>query len=360
MSQFSVCTIMKDEEKNLPRFLDALQEYDLEVVIVDTGSFDRSIEIVEERGITVHRYRWKNDFSDARNYAVQLAQNNYIISLDCDEFIKRLELENLEKAVRDNPDALGRIKFINYMVADSEKGAYYDWIARVFDRRKFRFEGRIHEQLRSIIGQRNAVLNYQAPVEVIHTGYVADDEISEAKFKRNMQMLRAELESNKDNMYIHFQLAQELYNHEEYEKAIVHFKAVLESVTLKPGVEFHRLSVMGFADCLLHCGRHKEALETRKYVEMFGYTPDLHFLMGVIYYLNHDFMNAMQELVFATNMDNPAKEGTNTYLPLYYIGIINEQFKNYEEARKFYVMCGDYEPAEERLKGIMTGGINAD
>ncbi|WP_027206647.1 glycosyltransferase family 2 protein [Butyrivibrio fibrisolvens] len=360
MSQFSVCTIMKNEEKNLPGFLEALQGFDVEIVIVDTGSGDRSIEIAEKKGVNVHRYEWKNDFSDARNYAIKLAKKDFIISLDCDEFIKRLDIDELEKMMIDNPDALGLIRFTNYMVADSEKGAYYDWIARIFDRRKFHFEGKIHEQLKPVSGEKNQISGYHAPVEVIHTGYISDSEVSEVKFRRNVKMLRDELKSNPDNKYIHFQLAQELYNHEEYEEAGEHFKEVLDTAILKPGVEFHRLSVIGVTDCLLHLGKHKEALESQKYVEMFGYTPDLHFLMGVVYYLNHDFMNAMQEFVIATNMDNPAKEGTNTYLPLYYIGIINEQFENYNDAKKFYEMCGDYEPAMERLKGIMTGGKNAD
>ncbi|MBE5825967.1 MAG: glycosyltransferase [Butyrivibrio sp.] len=360
MSQISVCTIMKNEEKNLPKYLDALQCYDVEIVIVDTGSSDRSIEIAEERGIKVFRYEWKNDFSDARNYAVKLAKNDHIISLDCDEFIKRLDIEALVWIMKENPDSLGLIRFTNYMVADSEKGAYYDWIARIFDRRIFHYEGKIHEQLKPLIAEKGTKIGYHAPVEVIHTGYIADGEISETKFKRNIKMLKEELQNNPDNKYIHFQLAQELYNHENYEEAVTQFKEVLDSVTLTPGIEFHRLSVMGYADCLLHMGKHREALEVKKYVEAFGYTPDLHFLMGVVYYLNYDFMNAMQEFVTATNMDNPAKEGTNTYLPLYYIGLINEQFKNYSEAVRFYRMCGDYEPAEERLKKIMTGGENAD
>lgn len=360
MSHFSVCTIMKNEEKNLPGFLDALLPYDLELVLVDTGSVDSSIKIAEERGITVHRYEWKNDFSDARNYAAGLACNDHIISLDCDEFVKSLDLEALERAMRDNPDALGQIRFINYIVADSEKGAYYDWIARIFDRRKFHFEGKIHEQLKPISKDKSPTSRFHVPVEVIHTGYIADSDISETKFRRNKKMLEDEIKSNPGNGYILFQLAQELYNHEEYEEAMGHFREVLETVNLRPGVEFHRLAVMGYTDCLLHLGKHKEAQESRKYVDMFGYTPDLHFLMGVVYYLNHDFINAMQELVVATTMDNPAKEGTNTYLPRYYIGIINEQFENFTEAERFYKMCGDYEPAVERLNAIVTGGRNAD
>ncbi len=360
MSLFSVCTIMKDEEKNLPRFLDALSGCDVELVLVDTGSSDRSIEIAEEHGVAVRKYEWNNDFSDARNYAASLSGNDLIISLDCDEFVQDLNVVELEKCVRDNPDALGLIRIINYMEPDSEKGAYYDRIARVYDRRKFQFEGKIHEQLRPRRGQDYELEGYYAPIEIIHTGYIQNSEISEEKHSRNVRMLRKELEQDRDNLYLNFQLAQELYNHENYDEAESYFKYVLDSGGLKPGVEYHRLAVMGYTDCLLHQEKNKEALESQKYLETFGYTPDLHFLMGVTYYLNHDFLSSMQEMITATSMNNPAKEGTNTYLPLYYIGIINEQFQNYAEAKKFYQMCGDYEPALERLNAIETGGMNGN
>ena len=353
MTKFSVCTIMKNEEENLPRFLDAVSGLGFEIVLVDTGSTDNSIILAKERGILVHRYVWKDDFSDARNYAASKANNDMIISLDCDEFIKAIDVEELGKDISYKLNRLGLIKIINYIQKDTEKGAYYDRIARIYNRRYFQFEGKVHEQLRSIIKESTLIEGYYAPVEIIHTGYILEGKRGEEKHQRNLQLIENSLRVEPNNIYLHFQMGQELYAYEEYEGAEKYFKYVLDNAELKSGVEVHRLSAMGYGDCLLHLNRFQEALLIKDYIDMFGYTPDIHFLMGVIYYLNHDFLNAMKEFVIASAMDNPAKEGTNTYLPRYYLGLINEQFGYMTEARSFYEMCGDYEPALERLE--LTG-----
>ena len=350
MHGMSVCTIMKDEEENLPAFLEAVLKYGFEMVLVDTGSSDKSIEIATKHGCMVHRYVWKNNFSDARNFAASKAKNDIIIALDCDEIIKSINVDELNKQISGNSKGLGLIRIINYMQKGTEAGAYYDRIARIYDRRYFCFEGNVHEQIRPINKDKSEIEGYQAAVEVIHTGYIIDGDKSAEKHKRNIQLLKSGLNAEPQNVYLHFQMGQELYTYEDYEAAEIHFKYVLDNAELKKGIEAHRLSVMGYGDCLLHMNRPKDALAIREYVNLFGYTPDIHFLMGVIYYLNYDFLNAMQEFVFASSMDNPAKEGTNTYLPRYYLGLINEQFGQLNEARSFYVMCGDYPPALERLE----------
>ena len=97
MLGMSVCTIMKDEEENLPAFLEAVLKYGFEMVLVDTGSSDKSIEIATKHGCMVHRYVWKNDFSDARNFAASKAKNDIIIALDCDEIIKSINVDELNK-----------------------------------------------------------------------------------------------------------------------------------------------------------------------------------------------------------------------------------------------------------------------
>lgn len=350
--QISICTIMKNEEKNIERFLDALKDLDVEMVLVDTGSTDRTVELASGYDAKIYEFEWVDDFSKARNYSISKASNDHVLILDCDEFVKKFDNKELLQIIKNNPDGIGIIKIINQINKDTERGAYIDEIPRIFDRRKYHFEGKIHEQVCSIDPSMTKLQGYYAPVEILHTGYIMDSEIAEAKRQRNISMISKELEENSDNEYLHFQLAQEYYNAEDYAKALEEFGSVLTK-ELKENVEFHRLSVMGYLDCLLHTGNEKKAHEEyRKYIDKFGYTPDLHYLSGVICYLNKDFMESMKELITAISMKNPKKEGTNTYLPWYYMGLINEQFGNFKDALDYYEKCLPDEKAEERIRCI--------
>jgi hypothetical protein len=344
---------MKNEEKNIVRFLEALKDLDVEIVLVDTGSTDRTVELVSGYDVNLYSYEWKNDFSDARNFCISKASNDNVLILDCDEFVKSFDNSALLKQIEEMPDHIGIIKIINLIQADTEKGAYFDNIPRIFNRTIYHFEGKIHEQICFIDQNSKTLQGYYAPVEIIHTGYIMDADVAEVKRQRNISMISSELEKDFSNPYLHFQLAQEYYNQGSYEEALKEFSFVLENDELKRDVEYHRLSVMGYFDCLLHTDQEKKAHEEYgRYIDKFGYTPDFHYLSGVICYLNKDFLKALQELVIATTMNNPKKEGTNTYLPWYYIGLINEQFGNYKDAVAFYEKCLPDEKAEERIKCI--------
>src|ERR1700730_10500875 len=84
-TRLSVCMIVKDEEPNLARAIDSVREFAFEVIVVDTGSTDRSVDIARERGAKVAFFPWTGDFSDARNHAIGLASGDWILSLDADE-----------------------------------------------------------------------------------------------------------------------------------------------------------------------------------------------------------------------------------------------------------------------------------
>lgn len=88
----SICMIVKDEEKNLPRCLDSLKELtenkDVELIIVDTGSADKTVEIAKRYTEKVYFYEWKNDFSAARNFSISKAQGEWIFIIDADEELR--------------------------------------------------------------------------------------------------------------------------------------------------------------------------------------------------------------------------------------------------------------------------------
>ncbi len=85
MNSFSICLIAKNEEKNLENCLRPLLALEEEIVLVDTGSTDQTKTIAARLGAKVFDFTWVQDFSAARNYSISVAQNDWVLIVDCDE-----------------------------------------------------------------------------------------------------------------------------------------------------------------------------------------------------------------------------------------------------------------------------------
>ena len=100
MTTISLCMIVRDEEEVLARCLDSAAGIADEIIIVDTGSVDRTMEIAREYTDQVYSFTWIDDFAAARNYAFSLASSEFCMWLDADDVIlpedhsKLLELKN--------------------------------------------------------------------------------------------------------------------------------------------------------------------------------------------------------------------------------------------------------------------------
>ena len=95
MIRLSQCMIVKNEEKNIERALGWAKSVAFEQIVVDTGSTDRTVEIAEKMGAKVYHFAWINDFSAAKNYAIEQATGNWIAFLDADEFFTPVDAKKL-------------------------------------------------------------------------------------------------------------------------------------------------------------------------------------------------------------------------------------------------------------------------
>jgi glycosyltransferase involved in cell wall biosynthesis len=100
----SLCIIVRNELAHLESFLKHHKDLYDELIIVDTGSKDKTIEIAKGFTTTIFKFKWKNDFSKARNFAISKATKDYIIWLDPDEFLGKEDFNKLKKL---NPEYLG-------------------------------------------------------------------------------------------------------------------------------------------------------------------------------------------------------------------------------------------------------------
>ena len=91
MATISLCMIVKNEEDHLARCLDSVEGLVEEIVVVDTGSTDRTVEIASHYTSKVYSYEWKDDFSDARNYSFSKASMDYCMWMDADDVLEEPE-----------------------------------------------------------------------------------------------------------------------------------------------------------------------------------------------------------------------------------------------------------------------------
>lgn len=98
----SLCMIVKNEEASLPQVLESVQPVVDEMVILDTGSSDRTIDIAQEYGARVYHFQWCNDFCAARNQALQYVRGKWVLVLDADEVLTPEIVPEIQQAIKND------------------------------------------------------------------------------------------------------------------------------------------------------------------------------------------------------------------------------------------------------------------
>ncbi|WP_129111131.1 glycosyltransferase [Bacillus toyonensis] len=145
----SLCMIVRDEEKTISRCLDAVEEIVDEIVVVDTGSFDRTKEIVEKYTSNIYDFQWIDDFAAARNFAFSKATQQYILWLDADDLLLEDAQEALKQLKGELDSNVDAVSMPYHLVMDSNgKPLYCTRRYRLVKREKqFQWFGKVHEYL---------------------------------------------------------------------------------------------------------------------------------------------------------------------------------------------------------------------
>lgn len=252
----SLCLIVRDEADNLTACIESARDAVDEVVVVDTGSDDGTVELARSLGAKVSSFEWAESFADARNAALDEATGDFVLVLDADERLESPERVRALVAAEadDAPPTLYLPLIVNLDARGEDLGA--DRMPRLWRARpELRFTGRIHEEVgRGVPGVRRA---FEDGFRIVHYGY--DPEVARARGKRerNRALLEAELEEHPDDPRLLFYLAKEEYATGEDAVAAELFLQVVEDGTL---VNF-ALSARVFAvECLRTQGASVEGL----------------------------------------------------------------------------------------------------
>lgn len=353
MSPISVCIIAKNEEKHIEECCKHLVPYGFEIVLVDTGSADRTVELAKRYTDCIYHFDWCNDFSAAKNFAIEKASHDWILTIDCDEYIESIDLSALDALMKSQPTAAGRILIRNRFTENGQTAYEQVRVSRFVNRRHYRFEGAVHEQLvpYGVPGGKLSPVKYvyDAPIIVLHVGYDGSEEEMRDKSMRNIALLEQELSTQGEDPYIYYQLGQSYRKIHDYEKAFYYFDLGL-SMDVDPALDYVQTMIESYGYTLLDLKRNQDALNLLGVYDEFSKRADFVFLMGLIYMNNGLFDESVQEFIKATTIEEFAVDGVNSYKAYYNIGVIYECTGHTKEAKEVYRKCGGYEPALKRLE----------
>ena len=353
MTPISICIIAKNEEKNMHTFLSRIVEhtkgYPVEILIADTGSTDATKEIASTFPVKLVHFDWINDFSAARNFTLQQATNDWILVLDCDEYIEELDMDGLQYFITHHPKAIGMLSIKNHSHVNGYDSIYTSLNERFFNRQHYHYESIIHEQLRPLT--EFTVNKVAIPVTVDHSGYNGTLEERQAKVARNNDLLFKMLEQTPNNPYLYFQIGQSFHMLQDVRQAAYYFEKGL-NLEVNPALEYVQLMIVSYGYALLDLDRYEDALQLQNSYEAFSDSADFVCLMGLIYLRNGMLNESVDAFIRATELDKVQVAGANSFIPLYNLGCINEVLGDKDMAIELYRKCGDFEPAVIRLNTL--------
>ena len=201
----SLCMIVKNEERFLPACLASVREVVDEIIVVDTGSSDRTIEIARSFGATVIERAWRNDFGWARNESLAPATRRWTLVLDADEELAPEALPLL-RALRETPADLTGVYVQIQNLVDDETGAGSTMthiLPRIFPtNERIRYRNVIHETV--VLDGGASLSGAVSPILVRHKGYTKAILDGRGKTARNQPLLERALRENGDDAFSWF------------------------------------------------------------------------------------------------------------------------------------------------------------
>jgi|GEM_PF-399235 len=290
--------IVKNEEENLPRALTSIRDIADELIVVDTGSKDRTVEIARGFGAKVFHFDWCDDFSAARNESLRHATKDYILWLDGDDEFKSNYPGELRKILK-----MHRGKAFHFLVQllfENRKDEYYQ--VRMFPRRKdILFEGRVHEQPNYSL-RRSGIPTLATQLCIVHHGYNNLDNIVQ-KLERNLKILEAEQAEKKGDIIVRFFRAKTNMGLHRVKESETLYKEIIEDAKKDRffrTTEYWRISYLDLINVLAAQGSYGDA---KTYIadlkNTFGADFFSYYFLGNILMREGDYSGAMKELAAA-------------------------------------------------------------
>ncbi|MEK4283991.1 MULTISPECIES: tetratricopeptide repeat-containing glycosyltransferase family 2 protein [Ureibacillus] len=348
MPTISLCMIVKNEEEVLANCLSSVEDICDEIIIVDTGSTDRTKEIASKFTDKIYDFTWIDDFSAARNYSFSLATKDYILWLDADDVIlpeEQKKFKKLKKNLNSNIDAVS----MNYIAATDGNGnpTFHYRRNRLVKRSKgFKWIGPVHEYL-AVHGN---IL--EADISIHHKK--REKKVDTQSIGRNLRIYENRIKNGEEfSPRDLFYYANELKDHKQYNKAIIYYQEFLDGK--KGWIEDNIRACIYMADCYARLGEKEN--ELMALFKTFNYDEprsEACCRIGDIFQARKDFKTALFWYQLAVKMKHKKTGGFHhtsytTWYPHLALCVCYWQLGNVEESIKHHELTKQYIPNDPKV-----------
>lgn len=352
--------IIKNEEKDIRNCLESIKDIADEIIVVDTGSEDKSKEIVREFTDKIFDFQWKDDFSAARNFSISKANCDWIFCIDADEIISKTDLSSIkEMSDEKEPDAflleqrnysndVGAIGWISskddkYPESKCANGYIPFKIIRFFkNKKRYFFEGRIHETVYTSIKNNNGKI-FDSNIVIHHLGKINGRNLR--KKENYICLLKQRLEekdfSEKPEDFIYHEISGEFVELKRYNEAVEYIQKAIE---LNPRADY-MLSLGGLYIVLKKYNLAEVIL--KRAVAIDGNNPDVHSNLGILYSEKGEFNKAIRKFERAIEL-NPKSADY-----FFNLGLVYFRMHKKDRATPFFQRAIELNPAyQEKIKSL--------
>jgi glycosyltransferase involved in cell wall biosynthesis len=294
--------IVRNEEKNIRRALEWGKGIVHEQIVVDTGSEDSTVEIARELGATVFHFPWIDNFSAAKNFAIDQAKGDWIIFLDADEYCLQESISKIIPILLKIENGIFEIEkphaVRSLLVNLDDKGQIFSTGTqeRIFcNIPTVRYQNRIHESLHKLDGRDLIIVDASKELVIYHTGYTRQTYNETNKLERNIRILRSELEEQPENYNALSYLGDSLFAMEIFDEAEQAYLRVISNGNKVPSEARKEAAFSNYFKLkyLNDSGCEKELSDIYKKAKAYGCkSPDLEYWYGFWYYKNENKKNA--------------------------------------------------------------------
>lgn len=343
MKNLSLVMIVKNEENKLRRCLESVKNIVDEMIIVDTGSTDKTKEIALEFNAKIFDYKWDNNFAKARNYALKNSNGDWNLILDADECISKIDLTGVKTFINSNNNVIGQVKIINVFEQDGEIRNSESFISRLAPKGVW-FEGAIHEQLKSDFPRK--------VVDVIleHEGYLNTN-----KFDRNISILLDELKTKPNDSYLLYQTARTYYVNKMYSEASIYFSSFYNCFNYDTEA-FVEDGLITYIYTIIKTNEFEKGLQViNDNFNSLKNSSDFYFVCGVFFtelvssnpekyidYFENIELSYLSALEIGDSFSYNGVQGTGSYLASFNLGVFYELINDVNNAIKYYKLSAKY------------------
>lgn len=350
MTGIGVALIARNEARFIGGCLDSVRGIADEIVVVDTGSDDDTVEIAEQRGARVIRRPWPHDFAKARNWAIEAVSAPWILMLDADEVLVQDDIPALLQAVQAPTADAYNLRIVS--LADQAENLSEARVTRLFrNDPRIRWEGRVHEQIVPSLARAGLTLA-SVDIRLLHYGYLQQVMTDRNKLQRNLELLDRSIQESREPAilaYLYWQRAQTLIPLRRAEEAVRDVRKAME--LLHPTEPLQALFWITLARAYATAGEMLKAYRTiHEGMKIFPDYTDLAYLEGTLRMQQNDWERAKEAFWQAIRMGVPRQHlqselGVGTFKPLWQLARIEMQQGRPASAEAYYLKVIALQPA---------------